>query len=142
MLQASGWMALSAPEFANFWFPDGFNGVGSAAFYPMAYKRQAVDRIGLIAQLAGFLVLISLFSSAVRRTLTGPGLGTLAIVAVGLLGFGAYRLVAGKRGAKETNRNPFATPTEGSNRAWNNDKSETTLDLLNSPFRRNCSERR
>jgi hypothetical protein len=61
----------------------------------MARRRQEVDVVGLVAQLTGLVVLISLFFPAVRRALAELGFIAVCfsiLVVAGLIGFGIYRL--------------------------------------------------
>src|SRR5690242_16822746 len=62
----------------------------------MARRRKRDDDwIGLLAQLAGLVVLLSLISPQVRQTMVAigfVGICVLGLTVVGLIGFGAYRL--------------------------------------------------
>lgn len=111
----------------------------------MVHRRQAVDVVGLIAQLAGFIVLICLFFPAVRRSLTGLGLiaaGLSILFVMALIGFTIYRLTARK--SKAMTENPFAPPDDvsgeiekdGESESWNDAESETAPDLLEPALRR------
>lgn len=93
---------------------------------PMVHRKQAIDVVGLIAQLAGFTVLISLCFPAVRRVLAEFGIlavGLLVLVVLGLLGFSIYRLAT--RPSKTTTENPFATPSDAPHQTGDDGKSET-----------------
>src|ERR1700690_2638002 len=88
----------------------------------MTRQKQATDAMGLVAQLAGLVVLISLFFPAVRRALAGLGFIAVcvSILAVaGLVSFGIYRLANRAGRIKATADNPFASPTAASDRTWN-----------------------
>jgi hypothetical protein len=133
-------------------------GMGCAHFCGhMVHRRQAIDVVGLIVQLAGFIVLISLFFPAVRRALTGFGLlavGLSMLAILGLIGFSVYRLTT--RQTKTMTENPFAPPgevldqtgnlaqtgTDGESESWNNSESENAPDLLEPALRRRYPWRR
>ncbi|MFZ0829164.1 MAG: hypothetical protein WAO02_17260 [Verrucomicrobiia bacterium] len=111
----------------------------------MVHRKQAVDVVGLIAQLAGSIVLISLFFPAVRRGLAGLGLIAVylsILVVMSLIGFSVYRL-ATRQGAAQT-ENPFATSGDGPDQTedageseiGNDNESETAPDLLEPALRR------
>ena len=105
----------------------------------MAHRKQAADVIGRIAQLAGFVMLISLFFPTVRRTLAELGfiaVGLSVLVVVGLVGFGIYRLSIWRSGMRTATENPFTSPNDAPDQTWNDDESETTLDLLEPALRR------
>ena len=105
----------------------------------MAHRKQAADVIGRIAQLAGFVMLISLLFPAVRRTLAGLGfiaVGLWVLVVVGLVGFGIYRLSTWRSGMRTATENPFTSPNDAPDQTWNDDESETTLDFLEPALRR------
>jgi hypothetical protein len=105
----------------------------------MARRRQEADAVGLVAQLAGLVVLISLFFPAVRRALAELGFIAVCfsiLVVAGLVGFGIYRLATREGRMKAMMGNPFALPTAASDRTWNDDESEITLDLLEPALRR------
>jgi hypothetical protein len=105
----------------------------------MARRRQEVDMVGLVAQLTGLVVLISLFFPAVRRALAELGFIAVCfsiLVVAGLVGFGIYRLATREGRMKAMTGNPFALPTAASDQTWNNDESETILDLLEPALRR------
>jgi len=61
----------------------------------MARRRKRDDDwIGLVAQLAGMVILLSLISPQVRQTISAVGfiaICLLALAVVGLIGFGVYR---------------------------------------------------
>lgn len=111
----------------------------------MVHRKQAIDVVGLIAQLAGFIVLISLFFPAVRRALTGLGLiavGLLILFVMGLIGFSFYRLFA--RQGKAVAENPFAPPSgisiqtgnDGGSKMGSDDASEPASKRLDPALRR------
>ena len=105
----------------------------------MASRRQDTDVIGLIARWAGFVLLICLFSSAVRRSITALGfmaVGLSVLVVVSLVGFGIYRMAAWRSGTRTATENPFAPSTDDSDPTWNDDEPEATLDLLEPALRR------
>jgi hypothetical protein len=105
----------------------------------MVHRRQEVDVVGLVAQLTGLVVLISLFFPAVRRALAELGFIAVCfsiLVVAGLVGFGIYRLATREGRMKAMTGNPFALPTAASDQTWNDDESETTLDLLEPALRR------
>jgi hypothetical protein len=105
----------------------------------MARRRQEIDTVGLVAQLAGLVGLISLFFPAVRRALAGLGFIAMcfSILAVaGLVGFGIYRLATREGRMKAMTGNPFAPPTAASDRTWNDGESEAIPDLLYPMLRR------
>jgi hypothetical protein len=123
----------------------------------MVNRRQAIDMVGLIVQLTGFIVLASLFFPAVRRGLSELGLvamGLLMLVVLGLIGFSLYRLTA--RQNKMMTENPFAPPDDVSVQAGNSDQtgneaesetgnageSENAPDLLEPALRRRYPWRR
>jgi len=123
----------------------------------MVHRRQAIDVVGLIVQLAGFIVLISLFFPTVRRALAGFGLlaaGLSMLVIVGLIGFSVYRLTT--RQNKTLTENPFAPPGKIPDQAGNSDRtgddgesetqydkeSETAPDMLEPAYRRRYPWRR
>jgi hypothetical protein len=99
----------------------------------MTRRKQATDAMGLVAQLAGLVVLISLFFPAVRRALGELGFIAVCIsilVVAGLVGFGIYRLATRVGRMKSMTDNPFAPPTAAADRTWNDGESETIPDLL------------
>ena len=99
----------------------------------MARRRQEADAVGLVAQLAGLVVLISLFFPAVRRALAELGFIAVCVsilVVAGLVGFGIYRLATREGRMKAMTGNPFAPPTAASDRIWNDGESEAIPDLL------------
>jgi hypothetical protein len=117
----------------------------------MEHRRQAIDVVGLIVQLAGFIVLLSLFFPTIRRGLAEFGLLAVCLsvfVCMSLIGFTVYRLIA--RQSKATTENPFARPGEVSDQTGNsngtgneseaatlnNAESETAPDLLEPATRR------
>jgi hypothetical protein len=105
----------------------------------MAHRKQEADVIGWTAQLAGFVMLISLFFPAVHRALAEFGwivVGLSVLVVASLIGFGIYRQSTWRSGMRTAAGNPFASPTDASDRTWNDDESETTLDLLEPALRR------
>jgi hypothetical protein len=105
----------------------------------MAHRKQETDVIGWTAQLAGFAMLISLFFPAVRRALAELGwiaMGLSVLVVVSLVGCGIYRQSTWRRGMRTVTENPFASPTDAPDQTWNDDESETTLDLLEPALRR------
>jgi hypothetical protein len=105
----------------------------------MARRRQEVDIVGLVAQLAGLVVLISLFFPAVRRALAELGFIAVCfsiLVGAGLVGFGIYRLATREGRIKAMAGNPFALPTAASDRTWNDGKSEAFPDFLYPMLRR------
>ena len=123
----------------------------------MVHRRQAIDLVGLIVQLAGFIVVISLFFPAVRRVLAGLGLLAVCLsifVIMGLIGFSVYRLAT--RQGKPAVENPFAPPIEVADQAGNTDRtgddgesetqydkeSETAPDMLEPAYRRRYPWRR
>ena len=117
----------------------------------MENRRHAVDVVGLIAQLAGFIVLISLFFPAVRRVFAGLGLlaaGLSMLVMMGLIGFSVYRLATRKH--KRLAENPFVPPGDapdqngngGEPETGNDDESEIGPDLLEPALRRRYPWRR
>ncbi len=107
--------------------------------------------VGLIAQLAGFIVLICLFFPAVRRVLTGLGLvalGLSILFVMALMGFTVYRLAI--RQSKAITENPFASPDDvpgqtekdGESESWNEAESESAPDLIEPALRRRYPWRR
>ena len=123
----------------------------------MEHRRQAIDVVGLIVQLTGFIVLISLFFPTVRRILSGFGLlaVSLSMLAVmGLMGFTIYRLIT--RQSKVTIENPFAPPggapaqtrdadpagNDSESETRNNPESENAPDLVEPALRRRYPWRR
>ena len=105
----------------------------------MTRRRQATSVVGVVAQLAGLVVLISLLFPAVRRALAELGFIAVCVsilVVAGLVGFGIYRLATREGRMKATTENPFAPPTAASDRTWNDDESETIPDLLYPGLRR------
>ena|SRR6266568_6137952 len=117
----------------------------------MEHRRQAIDVVGLVVQLAGFIVLLSLFFPAVRRGLAGFGLLAVCLsifVVMSLIGFTVYRLTA--RQSRTMTENPFAPPGEvsdqtgnsnrtgndGESETLNNAESEAAPDLLEPAMRR------
>ena len=105
----------------------------------MAFRRHAVVVVGLIAQLAVFLVLISLFFPAVRRALGFTMVCLSVLVVVGVAGFSLYRLAT--RWNRMMTENPFALPAEaaepeGAGQIWNDPEPATALDLLEPALRR------
>jgi hypothetical protein len=123
----------------------------------MEHRRQAIDVVGLIVQLAGFIVLISLFFPTVRRVLSGFGLlaVSLSMLAImGLMGFTIYRLIT--RQNKMMTENPFAPTTgspdqtgnadpagnDGGSDVLHNPESENAPDLLDPALRRRYPWRR
>jgi hypothetical protein len=108
-------------------------------WHQMAHRKQEADVIGWTAQLAGFVMLISLFFPAVHRALAEFGwivVGLSVLVVASLIGFGIYRQSAWRSGMRTAAGNPFMSPTDASDRTWNDDESETTLDLLEPALRR------
>ena len=98
----------------------------------MVHRRQAIDVIGLIAQLTGMVVLISLFFPVVRRGLVGLGFMVVclsAFIVVGLVGFSLYRLATRGNRMKLMTENPFALPPDASDQTWSGYVSETGPDL-------------
>ncbi|MGA2240971.1 MAG: hypothetical protein ABSH11_02895 [Verrucomicrobiota bacterium] len=105
----------------------------------MTRRRQETDAVGLVAQLAGLVVLISLLFPAVRRALAELGfiaVCVLILVVAGLVGFGIYRLATREGRMKAMTGNPFAPPTAASDQTWNDDESEAIPDLLYPMMRR------
>jgi hypothetical protein len=105
----------------------------------MARRKQEADAVGLVARLAGLVVLISLFFPAVRRALAE--LGFIAVwvsilVVAGLVGFGIYRLATREGRMKAMTGNPFALPTATSDRTWNDGESEAIPDFVHPMLRR------
>jgi hypothetical protein len=99
----------------------------------MARRRQEADSVGLVAQLAGVVVLISLFFPAVRRALAELGFIAVCfsiLVVAGLVGFGIYRLATWEGRMKAMTGNLFAAPADASDQIWNDGESEATPDLL------------
>jgi len=87
----------------------------------------------VVAQLAGWVVLVSLFFPSVRRAIAGLGFIATCVsilVVAGLVGFGIYRLATREGRMKSMTDNPFASPTAASDRTWNDGESETIPDLL------------
>jgi hypothetical protein len=92
----------------------------------MEHRRQAIDVLGLIAQLAGFIVLIGLFFPAVRRLLASFGFlaaGLLVLALMALIGFSVYRLAS--RQSKKITENPFAPPGDAPDPTGNDAESAT-----------------
>jgi len=78
------------------------------------------------------------FFPAVRRALAELGFIAVCfsiLVVAGLSGFGIYRLATREGRMKAMTGNPFALPTAASDQTWNDDESETTLDLLGPALR-------
>ena len=114
-----------------------WGGMGCAHLATMEHRKQAIDTVGLIAHLAGFIVLISLFFPAVRRVLAE--LGFLAVCfsiffVTGLIGFNVYRLTT--RRSKAMTENPFAPPAENPNQIGKDVESENAPNLLEPSLRR------
>jgi hypothetical protein len=104
----------------------------------MTRRRQATDAVGLVARLAGLAVLISLFFPAVRQSIATLGfiaVGLSVLTGVGLVGFGIYRLAAGRSGMRTSTENPFAPSTDTPDENWD-DEAVTTLELLEPALRR------
>jgi len=81
----------------------------------MVHRRQAIDLVGLVIQLAGFIVLISLFFPTIRRALAGfsiLGVCVSIFIVVCLIGFSVYRLTF--RLNNPTTENPFASANDAS----------------------------
>lgn len=81
----------------------------------MVHRRQAIDLVGLVIQLAGFIVLISLFFPTIRRALAGFSILGVCIsifIVVCLIGFSVYRLTF--RSNNPTKENPFASANNAS----------------------------
>src|ERR1700690_2769479 len=92
----------------------------------MVHRRQAIDVVGLVVQLAGFIVLLSLFFPAVRRLIASFGLlavGLSILVVLGMIGFSIYRLTT--RQSKTMIENPFAPPGDAPDQTGNSNESET-----------------
>jgi len=105
----------------------------------MMHRRQAVDVIGLVAQLTGLVMLISLFFPAVRRGLAELGFMVVclsALIVVGLVGFSLYRLATRGNRMKLMTENPLALPPGASDQTWNDYETETGPDLPYPVFRR------
>lgn len=105
----------------------------------MAHRKPEADVIGWTARRAGFVMLVSLFFPAVRRALAEFGwiaVGLSVFVVVSLIGFGIYRQSTWRSRMRTATGNPFASPTDASDRTWNDDESETTLDFLEPALRR------
>ena len=107
----------------------------------MPRRSQTVDVVGSVAQLVGYVVLVSLFISlfvpVVRRALFAFGFiaGCLLMLAIaGVTGLGLYRRVTQGGRMKTMADNPFASPSAAANEASDlpdetgNDVLETTLD--------------
>ena len=95
--------------------------------------------VGLVAQLTGLVVLISLFFPAVRRALAELGFIAVCfsiLVVAGLVGFGIYRLITREGRMKAMMGNPFAAPADASDQIWNDGESEAIPDLLYPGLRR------
>ena len=102
-------------------------------------RKQAIDVVGLIAQLAGFIVLISLCFPSVRRSLGFIVVCLSIVVVLGLAGFSIRRLVT--RGSRKTLENPFAPQAKAmepvvADPIWTDSESAITLDLLEPAVRR------
>ncbi|MGO9586483.1 MAG: hypothetical protein ACLP2Y_09840 [Limisphaerales bacterium] len=105
----------------------------------MAHQKQEADVIGRIAQLAGLVVLISLFFPVVRRTLAEFGFIAACfsiLVVLGLVGFGIYRLATRDGRMKAMTGNPFALPTAAPDRTGDDGESEAIPDFLYPMLRR------
>jgi hypothetical protein len=105
----------------------------------MARRRQEADTVGLVAQLAGLVVLISLFFPAVRRALAELGFIAVCfsiLVVAGLVGFGIYRLITRAGRMKAMMGNPVAAPADASDQILNDGESEAVPDLLYPVLRR------
>jgi len=105
----------------------------------MTQRRKAFDTVGLVAQLAGLAVVISLFFPAVRRTLAEPGFKTWCaalLIIVCLIGCGIYRLATRERRMKAMSGNPFAASTGDLDQTWSVGKSEGIPDFLYPMLRR------
>jgi hypothetical protein len=105
----------------------------------MVHRRQAIDVVGLIAPLAGFIVFISLCFPAVRRALGFMVVCLSVLMVLGLAGFSIYRLVT--RGSRRMAENPFALPTqavepEAADPIWDDGESVIALDLFEPALRR------
>jgi len=100
----------------------------------MVHRRQAVDVVLLVTQLAGFIVLVSLYFPAVRRALAGLGLIAVCLsmlVVLGLIGFSVYRLAT--RPGQAMTDNPFA---RSNNAPDNDERTATSPSLLEPSLRR------
>jgi len=105
----------------------------------MARRRREADAVGLVAQLAGLFVLISLFFPAVRRALAELGFIAVCfsiLVVASLVGFGIYRLITREGRMKAMMGNPFAAPADASDQILNDGESEAISDLLYPVLRR------
>ena len=105
----------------------------------MAHQKPEADVIGWTARRAGFVMLVSIFFPAVRRALAEFGwiaVGLSVFVVVSLIGFGIYRQSTWRSRMRTATGNPFTSPTDASDRTWNDDESETTLDFLEPALRR------
>ena len=91
----------------------------------------------LVTQLAGFIVLVSLYFPAVRRVLAELGLMAMCLSMIVVLipiGLSVYRLAT--RSGKAATENPFVPANETSDQIGNYGESETAPDLLEPSLRR------
>jgi Holliday junction resolvase-like predicted endonuclease len=97
----------------------------------MARRRKNDDWIGLVAQLAGMVVILSLISPQVRQAITAIGflaICLLGLVVVGLVGFGVYRIIIRSKWAEAVERNyPVASEVD---LKGEQEQPETTTDLI------------
>ena len=98
----------------------------------MARRRKNDDWIGLVAQLAGMVVVLSLISPQVRQAITAIGflaICLLGIVVFGLVGFGVYRSITRSQQTEaaqdNVDRNPLDVDVNGEQK-----QPETTTDLI------------
>src|ERR1022692_1766524 len=98
----------------------------------MARRRKNDDWIGLVAQLAGMVVILSLISPQVRQAITAIGflaICLLGLVVVGLVGFGVYRIIIRSKWAEAVEHNvdwyPLDVDVKGEQK-----QPETTTDLI------------
>jgi len=105
----------------------------------MAPLKQDTDVKARITLVSGSVLLASLLFPAVRRALTGGGsltLGLILILAIGLLGFGIFRMKNRPGNVPTDNENPFAASDADSEPAWNEDESGASLESFGPVLRR------
>jgi len=74
----------------------------------MARRRKDADWVGLVAQLAGLVFLLSLISPQVRQTISAIGFFAICLMGLavmGLIGFGVYRFATRSQRAGAVERN-------------------------------------
>ena len=105
----------------------------------MVHRRQAIDVVWLIAQLAGFIGFVSLFFPAVRRAIGFIAVCLSVLFVIGLAGFSLYRLAT--RWNKTVEENPFAVrpkaaEQESADQTWNDGESAVMSEMVEPGQRR------